>query len=181
MKYASVCLLIPALMAPLSAAAEERVFVQVPAMIDPAAAIPTAVRSQCAVDTLMGSYALSAIGKRVPAVQAAATSAQAGGDTFVQLTVLSVMGFGGGSWSGPKSMTIRAEVLKGGAVVGTTVLSRSSSGGAFGGFKGTCSILERVAVTLGKDVSGWLARGPSGQAGKPDAAAAAEPQGEPAR
>ncbi len=72
-------------------------------------------------------------------------------------------------------MTIRAEMLKGGAVVGTTVLTRSSSGGVFGGFKGTCSILDRVAGALGKDVAVWLARGPSGQQGKADGASADVP------
>lgn len=168
-KPANVILLMSAMLLPLSASADDRVFVQVPAMIAPEALIPNAVRSQCAVDRLVGNYALSAVGKRFPSAQSAAAPDQAGGATFVQLTVVSVVGFGGGSWSGPKAMAIRAEILKGGTVVGSTLLTRSSSGGVFGGFKGTCSILDRVAGALGKDVAAWMARGPGAQHAKPDA------------
>ena len=176
-KPANLILLMSALLLPLSATADDRVFVQVPAMIAPEASIPNAVRSQCAVDTLVGNYALSAVGKRFPSAQAASAPDQAGVATFVKLTVVSVVGFGGGSWSGPKAMAIRAEILKGGAVVGSTLLTRSSSGGMFGGFKGTCSILDRVAVALGKDVAAWVARGPGAQPGKPDADADAADAG----
>lgn len=167
-KPANVFFLMSALLLPLSATADDRVFVQVPATIAREAWIPNAVRSQCAVDTLVGNYALSAVGKRFPSAQPATAPDQAGGATFVQLTVFSVIGFGGGSWSGAKSMGIRVEILKGGTVVRSTSFTRSSNGGVFGGFKGTCSILDRVAGALGKDVAAWMARGPGAQRVKPD-------------
>jgi len=34
--------------------------------------------------------------------------------------------------------------------------SRVSGGGAFGGFKGSCSVLGRTVKILGSDVSLWL-------------------------
>lgn len=169
MKRASLFLSISALVAPLSAVAQDSVFVQVPAIISPSARIPAAVREQCGVDTLLGDSALSAIGKRYPSVHSVTAPEQAGGGTFVQLTVISVDGYGGGGWSGPKTMTIKAEILKGGAVAGTTVLTRASKGGIFGPVKGTCSILERVAGALGKDVATWMWRGPAAPAAKTDA------------
>ncbi len=88
MKHAHLFLLMSVLATPLYASAEERVFVQVPAMVAPAASIPAAVKSQCGVETLVGNYALSAISKRFTSVQAATAPEHAGAESFVQLTVL---------------------------------------------------------------------------------------------
>jgi len=55
-----------------------------------------------------------------------------------------------------KSVTARAEFYVGGKVARTTTLTRDSMGGAFGGLKGSCSVLERTVTTLGADVVKWL-------------------------
>ena len=157
MRYSLFALLIPSLVAPLSAAPDnERLVLQVPAMLDPSAPIPAAVRKECAVEMLVGNYALSAIDRRFGSVQSVATLEQAGADMIVQLTIISGHGFGGGGWSGSKSMSVRADVKKGGATIRSTVLTRSSRGGVFGGLIGTCAILDRVAGALGKDIALWL-------------------------
>jgi hypothetical protein len=93
-------------------------------------------------------------------------------DTVVRVTILGVVGAGGGAWSGAKSITIRAEVLQDAKVVHSTTLTRNSGGGFFGTMKGTCSILDRIAVALGKDVAAWLPVGPTGA--KPAAEPVAE-------
>ncbi len=77
--------------------------------------------------------------------------------TVVRVSIVDVMGVGGGGWSGPKAITIRAELLKDGKVQRNTVLTRTTTGGAFGGFMGTCTMLERDATTLSKDVAKWVA------------------------
>jgi hypothetical protein len=53
-------------------------------------------------------------------------------------------------------MTVRADLMQSGKVLATTTKERSSGGGAFGGYKGTCQIFGRVAKTLGSDVAAWL-------------------------
>jgi hypothetical protein len=167
-----------ALVAPLQTFAGEPLFLQVPVLIDPSAPIPMAVKAECGVDMLLGNYALSAIGRREGSLLSVAKPEQAGADKLVQLTILSVHGFGGGAWSGPKSMNIRADLKKGGTTVATTVLSRSSRGGVFGGMSGTCAILDRVAAALGKDVATWLARGAAARPERFDSNTA-EPAEEP--
>ena len=37
-----------------------------------------------------------------------------------------------------------------------TTLSRNSMGGMFGGFKGSCSVLNRTAKVLGADLAKWI-------------------------
>lgn len=178
MKHLSFALLISALVIPLAASANERLFLQVPAMLDPAAPIPAAVKNECALEMLLGNYALSAIGRRIGSVQSVAAPEQAGIDKMVQLTIIAVHGFGGGGWSGSKSMSVRADLMKGGSTVGSTVLTRSSRGGAFGGFSGTCAIFDRVAGALGKDVAAWLSRGSPAKSSESDSKIA-EPSDEP--
>ena len=73
----------------------------------------------------------------------------------LRVTILDVMGVGGGAWSGPKAISLRVELLNGDKVERSTRLTRTTTGGAFGGFKGTCAMLERDSATLGKDVARW--------------------------
>jgi len=73
------------------------------------------------------------------------------------------LGVGGGAWSGPKAITVNADLLDAsGKVIRHTKINRWSMGGMFGGFKGTCSILDRSAAAIGKDLSRWV-RDPSYQ------------------
>lgn len=176
MKCISLALATALAFASTSTFAEEPLFVQVPAAMDPAAPIPAAVRNECAVDMLLGNHALSSMGKNGFATQSATNQEQAGNNKFVQLTVLSVHGFGGGGWSGSKSMTIRADIKQGPSTLKSTVLSRSSTGGAFSAFKGTCEILGRVTAALGKDVAKWVSL-PAGSSSGNEPVAAISKQG----
>jgi hypothetical protein len=160
------------LLAPVLGIAKENYFLQLPVAVDPATPIPEAVKNECAVEMLIGNYAFAEIGKRAGSVQTITEPAQAGDGKTVQITILAVRGWGGGAWTGPKSMTIRVDLKNGETLAGTTVLRRNSGGGMFGGFSGTCAILERVAGALGKDVAVWLARGAQTA---PASQAAAEP------
>ena len=75
----------------------------------------------------------------------------------VKVSIVDVMGLGGGGWTGPKAISIRVDLMKDGKIERSTHLTRTTTGGVFGGFKGTCSMLERDSATLGKDVAKWVA------------------------
>jgi hypothetical protein len=53
-------------------------------------------------------------------------------------------------------VTVEGELVENGEVIGSFTASRYSSGGAFGGFKGTCAILGRCIQSIGKDIAAWL-------------------------
>jgi hypothetical protein len=159
MKRTYLFLLISALVAPLSASAEDRMFVQVPATVDASANIPDKIRSECGLEMDLANHTMAAMSRQGSA-ESISNPEGAGSDKYVHLVILSTQGVGGGAWSGPKTMTIRAELRQRGKTLDSTVLSRSTNGGAFAGFKGTCSMFGRVTTTLGKDVAAWVARGP---------------------
>ena len=71
----------------------------------------------------------------------------------VRFSIVDVMGVGDGGWTGPKAMSLMVDLLKDGKVERRTHLTRATTGGAFGGFKGTCSMLERDSSVLGKEVA----------------------------
>ncbi len=105
------------------------------------------IREECKIEDRLAADVGSAL--------AGTTTSTAG--EVVRVSILDVMGVGGGAWSGPKAITIRVELLKNGKVERNTRLTRTTTGGAFGGFKSTCSILERDSAVLGKDVANWVA------------------------
>jgi hypothetical protein len=63
----------------------------------------------------------------------------------------------GNAWTGrQKGLVIQGRLVENGAAVGNFRGRRMTTGGFFGGYKGTCSFLGRCAKVLGRDVADWL-------------------------
>jgi len=63
----------------------------------------------------------------------------------------------GNAWTGrQKGLVIQGRLLEDGELVGNFRGRRMTSGGFFGGYKGTCAFFGRCAKTLGHDVAEWL-------------------------
>jgi hypothetical protein len=137
----------------LPAAAAGKITIPPTATIDPNAGVNAKVRDECVPDarvTELLKEQLKAAGYDVTVAK------QAGGGKSLQLTILNVTGVGGGAWSGPKSMTVSGKLYQDGKVVGSFNGRRTSGGGFFGAYKGTCSIIGRCAKALAKDITVWL-------------------------
>jgi hypothetical protein len=143
------------LLAPLCSFAADPLFVQIPALIDPTAPVPNAVRTQCDVDKMLADDVLAAINDDYGPAQSI-PSVAAGSGRVVRLTITEVYGLGGGAWSGGKYMSARAELLQDGKQIDYVNLKRTSGGGILGGVTGTCGILDRIGRALGKDTVRWL-------------------------
>ncbi len=74
----------------------------------------------------------------------------------VILSITDATSSGSAGFAHHKTMKIRAELFEDGKLIDTYSGFRSSKGGFFGGFKGSCSVLGRCAKTLGSDISKWL-------------------------
>ena len=83
-----------------------------------------------------------------------ASTVKTGDALATRITAINAVG--GGAWSGPKYVTIMGTLWKDGAVVGTFTDSRYTTGGMWGGYKGTCSMIDNVNKELAKDVTKWL-------------------------
>jgi hypothetical protein len=160
MKKSLIALGLLALSAPLLAA--NRVQLESPVTYAPDAGVVETVKRECRVEDMLEVR----VGKALDGVNKggdstiSATTQPADDVSVLRLRITRVLGVGGGAWSGPKAITVAAELIDKGKVVRQTKLNRGTSGGAFGGFKGTCAILERSAAALGKDLARWV-RDPS--------------------
>lgn len=122
---------------------------------DKEAVIPSAVRAECQLETKLPAFVREFAQGQFD--QIVSTGDKAPQDAMqLDMRITDVIGTGGGAWSGSKSVTIAGKLVKNGQVVGTFKARRLSGGGAWGGYKGTCSILGRCVKTLGKDVANWL-------------------------
>ena len=158
MKRWTLFFCLAALAMPFASHAGEPLFVQVPATVDASATIPDAVRKECGIQAAVANEVVTALESGRVEVKKIAAPPEAGQGELLQLTILGAAGYGGGSWSGPKSMSVRVDLRKGDALLAMTVLSRSTGGGPLSGFTGTCEMIDRVAGALGKDTARWLVR-----------------------
>lgn len=55
-----------------------------------------------------------------------------------------------------KSTLVSGSLYRDGKLIGDFVGRRDSMGGAFAGYKGSCSVLGRTVKALGKDIAEWL-------------------------
>ncbi len=83
-------------------------------------------------------------------------NASPGDAEVLRLQITYVMGVGGGAWTGPKAISLSADLIDNGKVVRHTKFKRWSVGGVWGAFKGTCSILDRTTVFISKDLRRWV-------------------------
>lgn len=113
------------------------------------------VKEECALETRLPQFIAEAAKRGVKVVVGPAPEEGAEGK-YLYLEIVHVLGTGGGAWSGPKSVTATGELIENGEVIGSFRSSRYSTGGAFGGYKGTCSILGRCIKAMGKDIAAWL-------------------------
>lgn len=143
---------------PLSAAAggAGTLNLQKTAPFDKGLNVPDAVRTGCQLDSKVIDFiesSASADFDKIALVEEA-TPMLAGKTLAVTITGLSVEGMG--AWTGPKHLTIAGTLWKDGKVAGTFTAHRVTSGGMWGAYRGTCSLLGRCARALGKDVAAWL-------------------------
>ena len=128
-----------------------------PVSYHPSAGVDETVRSECQPEAMLVKHVGNQL-KRLYRTDNVLVSkgAEAPGSPVLRLQITHVLGVGGGAWSGPKAITVSAELLGNDGEIRRTKINRWSVGGMWGGFKGTCTILDRCAVSIGKDLARWV-------------------------
>lgn len=117
--------------------------------------VSDAVRNECDLPSKLGQFVQQfAAGGYSQIITDGSQSP--GNAQVLKMEISDLVGTGGGAWSGSKMVTIKGTLEENGAVKGNFRARRTSGGGVFAGYKGTCSILGRCVKTLGRDVAEWL-------------------------
>jgi hypothetical protein len=145
----AACCAVPAL-------AKDKVLLLTPVTYRADASVVQRVREECHIESMLEQDVGSALKKRLSG-GTVDSEAAANGATVLKLQISHVLGVGGGAWSGPKALTVYADLVENGKVVRQARINRWSTGGVWGGFKGTCSIINRCSVAIAKDLTRWAA------------------------
>ncbi len=141
-----------------TALAANPVLLETPVTYAPGASVVDQVKSECQIENMLTTRVGDVLRKRNKTGDGTvASTGDANGAQVLRLQITHILGVGGGAWTGPKAITVTADLLEGGKVIRNTKINRWSVGGMWGGFKGTCSILDRTAVAIGKDLGRWVA------------------------
>jgi hypothetical protein len=167
----------------LPAFAKDKVFLLTPVTYKSDASVVQRVREECQIEGMLEKDVGSALRKRLSGGTVDSETA-AEGATVMRLQISHVLGVGGGAWSGPKALTVYAELLENGKLVRQARINRWSTGGVWGGFKSTCSIINRCSVAIAKDLTRWASdptykiedEAPPKEAAAEDKAAAGQPE-----
>ena len=135
--------------------------------------IPSNIVDECKDLGRQLSSALAAeLTKTGAEVQRVATLDAAAGPV-VDVKISNLVSAGNAFIGHKKSASVWVELRQGSEVLGSKGFTRDTMGGAFAGFKGSCQVLERAVLVLGKDVAQWAQAIPLRTGTAPAAAASA--------
>ena len=150
-------LLAAVLCVPLASLAAGTLNLQTIAPYEKGLPVPDAVRAECGLELKVVELVQTAAARNFDKVVLVQDGSKTGPGQSLAIKITGITGTAGGAWSGAKFLTIDGTLRDNGKVIGTFRATRLSGGGAFGGYKGTCSILGRCAKALSDDVAKWLA------------------------
>jgi hypothetical protein len=140
--------------APSLPIANKSIFIRTPAVYAQTANIRREILNECHLDSALTNYAQEIFSVKVPNSTGLTSSADTRDKDILEFTILAATGDAGGTASGSKSMTVRAQLLRNDTVIDQYENTRSA-GNAFGPMKGTCTILVGVARALAADSANW--------------------------
>ena len=149
MRTSGLILLLAAALA-CPAAAQDRIFVQVPALMDPGARVDPDVRVQCDLPAMVGRQVLAKVQERGPGAMTLDPSAP-GSTRFIRVRIFSATTMPG---VGIRQIAAIAEVVEGDQVVASVRFNdRTSVTPGFG--MPLCDVMDYVASGIGKRVAAW--------------------------
>jgi hypothetical protein len=114
------------------------------------------IRQECKIDKQLPDYLVEyAEDYGVPVVQQPQVSDKTSGRALV-LEITNAVSSGNAFIGHRKFTSVAGALYDNGNKQAAFTAARVSSGGFFGGFKGSCSVLGRTVKVLGKDIANWL-------------------------
>ncbi len=123
-------------------------------LIEPSA-MPEDVRDECNPEEGLINYIAKEAADEGFGV-ALVDSAEGIAGVVLEVQLVGILATGGGAWSGPKQVRCQGWLTQDGVKIADFRGQRTSGGGMYGGFKGTCSILDTCIEELGEDIAEWL-------------------------
>jgi len=144
------------LVAAQAAVAGGSVTLKKPVTFNEDADIAKSVLTECKLEEQLPEAIVSSAKDNGLVVDVSSEATTAGPGRVLELEIYEAVADGNAFMGHHKSMAVKGKLYEGGEVVGSFKDRRISMGGAFGQFKGNCSVLERITKEIGNDVGTWL-------------------------
>lgn len=118
--------------------------------------VDSAILAECALPKRVAELVSQALAQSGVEVKSVAEASPKSGEHVLLLEIAQANRAGNAMTGRYTSVTVTGKLYAKGKPTATFVATRNSSGGAFGGFKGTCAVLGRCAQAIGQDVARWL-------------------------
>ncbi|MFI8717780.1 hypothetical protein ACIGHF_07820 [Stenotrophomonas sp. NPDC077464] len=129
------------------------IHVQDPIPFSEASYIADNIKAECP----MGAQLATALGANAGKFgNTIAFDASADQGRVLKLEIVEAQSAGNAFTGHMKSATVRGALFDNGQKIASVTARRMSRGGAMGGFKGSCDVLERVVTAIGGDLAEWL-------------------------
>jgi hypothetical protein len=125
--------------------------------------VDRAVLSECQLPQQQTEYILSAAREAGISVVRDPQAVNAGKGRILKLEIVDVTNWGNAFTGHRKQVALKGRLFEDGKEIGDFYGKRSSMGGIFAGFKGSCSVLGRCIEALARDMTPWL-KSPSANA-----------------
>jgi hypothetical protein len=79
-----------------------------------------------------------------------------GAGRVLDVRITNAISMGNAFMGHQKGTTVAGTLYENGQKIASFKARRHSMGGAFAGYKGSCSVLGRTVKTIGEDIAGWL-------------------------
>lgn len=137
--------------------AADEVLVPKPVPFSDSTMIAGNIKRECVIqDQLADFIAAYARERNIPVRFAAEVDAQAA-PRVLDVQIKDAVSQGNPFMGHRKSTVAVGKLYQDGELIGSFTARRDSMGGAFAGYKGSCSVLGRTVKALGKDIAAWLA------------------------
>ena len=133
-------------------------------LVSPAASYGTGIADnlkQCGLSETQTESVLKQLAAAGVSAQAAPSDSVPATGRFLQLRIESAISGGNAFVGHRKQVTTSAHLFENGKEIAQTTQSRDSTGGFFGGYKGSCNVLRRCAIVVGKDIAAWVKTQPA--------------------
>lgn len=124
-------------------------------------AIPDNIKAECGLPQAQTEAVLEYLADVGLPARAAGSDAIPATGRYLELRIENAISAGNAFIGHRKHVTTSARLFQDGVQIGETTQSRDSSGGFFGGYKSSCSVLRRCTNTLGKDIAAWVKKQPA--------------------
>jgi hypothetical protein len=113
--------------------------------------ISDAIKAECRIGEQLADFI-----KQYSSVPVELTQQPAASGRVLQVEIVDAVSMGNAFIGHQKFTKVKGTLFQDGNKVASFKARRNSMGGAFAGFKGSCSVLGRTVEALGEDIGGWL-------------------------